>query len=186
MAAMVVRPPWLTSRNSSSSASTPARMAALLGGEAEVQNTHLVKIRPEGTEVPVFWIPGGGGLSVLAFREVSLRLGEAQPVYGFEAKVSLDSAPNSVGEIARRYVDDLVEALPDGPYLLLGFSFGSWVAFEMGVELRRRGKEVPLLCLFDSPLPVKRSRFDRTRIVAQRALYQARQLASVPLRAVSA
>src|SRR6185436_13560854 len=61
-------------------ASTPARMAALLRGEAELQDTHLVTIRPEGSDIPVFWIPGGGGLSVLAFREVSLRLGENQPV----------------------------------------------------------------------------------------------------------
>lgn len=160
-------------------ASTPARMAAFLSAEAEHQDTHLVSIRPEGSCVPVFWLPGGGGLSVLAFREISLRLGESQPVYGFEAKLSLDDAPDSIGEIARRYVEDLVEAFPEGPYLLLGFSFGSWVAFEMGVELRRRGKSVPLLCVFDSPLSVRRSLVDRSRILARRALYKTRGLAGI-------
>jgi thioesterase domain-containing protein/acyl carrier protein len=162
-------------------AATPAKMAAVLSAEAEHQDSHLVAIRPEGTDTPVFWLPGGGGLSVLAFREVSQRLGESQPVYGFEAKLSLDDAPESIPEIARRYVEDLVGAFPEGPYLLLGFSFGSWVAFEMGVELRRRGKSVPLLCVFDSPIPVERNVFDRSRILFQRTVYQARALSRMQL-----
>lgn len=155
-------------------ASTPARMTEVLTGAAEANASHIVAIRPEGPRVPIFWLPGGGGLSVLAFREVSMRLGEDQPVYGFEAKLSLENAPTSIPEIARRYVDDLVAAFPAGPYLLFGFSFGSWVAFEMGTELRRRGKDVPLLCVFDSPIPTARSRFERSRILAQRAGYHAK------------
>ena len=161
-------------------ASTPARMAAVLLGAAETSTSHLVTIRADGPRVPIFWLPGGGGLSVLAFREVSMRLGDDQPVYGFEAKLSLDDAPASIPEIARRYVDDLVAAFPAGPYLLFGFSFGSWVAFEMGVELRRRGREVPLLCVFDSPIPMARSPLDRSRILAQRAGYHAKNLAKTP------
>jgi aspartate racemase len=155
-------------------------MAAALGGEAERLDTHVVAIRPEGTKVPVFWLPGGGGLSVLAFREVSMRLGEEQPVYGFEAKLTPDATPKSIAQIARRYVDDLVEAFPDGPYLLFGFSSGSWVAFEMGVELHRRHKRVPLLCLFDSALPRRRGAFERGTILAQRARYHARNLLRLP------
>jgi acetoacetyl-CoA synthetase len=165
-------------------ASTPARMAAILGGEAERQDTHIVAIRTEGKKVPVFWLPGGGGLSVLAFRQVSMRLGEDQPVFGFEAKLTLDDAPASIAEIAHRYVDDLIKAFPDGPYLLFGFSFGSWVAFEMGVELNRRGKTVPLLCVFDSPIPVKRTPIERGTILAQRAGYHAKNLVKLPAKRV--
>lgn len=170
-------------------AATPARMAALLASEAEHQQTHLVAIRlPEHDtkRPPIFWLPGGGGLSVLAFREVSMRLGEDQPVYGFEAKLTLENAPRSIAEIAKRYVDDLLSAFPNGPYLLFGFSFGSWVAFEMGVELRARGKDVPLLCVFDSPIPVNRSAAERSKILAQRAGYHAKNIVKTPPRKVPA
>ncbi len=165
-------------------AATPARMAAVLSGEAERQETHIVGIRTEGTKTPVFWLPGGGGLSVLAFREVSARLGDDQPVFGFEAKLTLDNAPSSIPEIAHRYVDDLVKSFPCGPYLLFGFSFGAWVALEMGVELNRRGKDVPLLCVFDSAIPARRSALQRGTILAQRAGYHARNLVTVPPRDV--
>ena len=113
---------------------------------------------------------------MLAFREVSMRFPEGQPVYGFEAKLSLEDAPKSIPEIARRYVDDLVRSFPDVPYLLFGFSFGSWVAFEMAIELRRRGKEVPLLCVFDSAIPVARSLGARAVIAAERASYHGKQV----------
>lgn len=162
-------------------AATPERMVQALRADDGARGaSHIVPIRMpagRGASVPAFWLPGGGGLSVLAFREVSMRFPEGQPVYGFEAKLSLEDAPKSIPEIARRYVDDLVRSFPDVPYLLFGFSFGSWVAFEMAIELRRRGKEVPLLCVFDSAIPVARSLGARAVIAAERASYHGKQVA---------
>ncbi|MFD5466132.1 amino acid adenylation domain-containing protein [Kitasatospora sp. NPDC127059] len=49
-----------------------------------------------------------------------------------------------------RYAD-LVEALhPDGPYLLLGYSLGGNLAFEVAKELERRGRTVDALLLVDA------------------------------------
>lgn len=44
-------------------------------------------------------------------------------------------------------VSDLADALPDDdvPFVFYGHSFGSWVAFELTRELRRRGRPLPEL-----------------------------------------
>lgn len=39
----------------------------------------------------------------------------------------------------------------EGPYTLLGYSFGACVAFEMGVQLESSGETVKLLLLDGSP-----------------------------------
>src|SRR5262245_20440627 len=146
-------------------ASTPALMAKCLLSPQEEESTHLVPIKMSGSLPPVFWLPGGGGLSVFSFRDISYRLGERQPVYGFEARPRLSDAEPDLQSTARKYVRDLLEAFPRGPYLFLGFSAGSWTAFEMSVQLQQLGEEVPLLCLFDSPLPFRHNLFAKMRIL---------------------
>lgn len=166
-----------------SSASTIARMAVELQtphvqGVSTIVELHRGDGGPGGSvRPPVFWVPGGGGLSVLAFRQTSLRLGHDQPVYGFEARVDLVNAPTiSVEQIAAEYVSDLRKFYPSGPYWLFGYSLGAYTAFEMGVQLRRLGAEVGLLVLFDPALPIAMSWSQKARIVAQRAAYQTRTL----------
>ena len=166
-----------------SSASTIARMAVALQtphveGVSTIVKLHRGDGRPGGSgRPPVFWVPGGGGLSVLAFRQTSLRLGHDQPVYGFEARVDLVNAPTiSVEQIAAEYVSDLRKFYPSGPYWLFGYSLGAFTAFEMGVQLRRLGAEVGLLVLFDPAIPIALSWSQKARTLAQRAAYQTRNL----------
>lgn len=152
---------------------TVAAMAELLSGQASVDAASLlVPIRPGGTKVPVYWIPGGGGLSVMAFREVSARLGDDQPVYGVEADLDLSRAPRDLPGIAARYVREIQAFQPRGPYHLLGYSAGSWVAYEMGVQLRARGEEVALLAVFDMVVPGTLTPLQRGLVLAQRARFR--------------
>ena len=55
--------------------------------------------------------------------------------------------------MAARYLADVREVQPAGPYLLGGWSYGGVVAFEMARQLEAAGQEIALLALLDSELP---------------------------------
>lgn len=157
-------------------------MARLITGEVKIpQRSTMVPIQigtPERR--PVFWVPGGGGLSVLAFRQVSEAIGSQQTIYGFEASLESENEPSDVGAIADRYISSMRAVQAHGPYQLLGFSSGGWVAYEMGIRLVRAGEPVGLLVLLDPSLPLRLSRRDRVRTIAQRAAYYAKVLRRTP------
>jgi thioesterase domain-containing protein len=58
--------------------------------------------------------------------------------------------------MAAGYADRVQALHPDGPYKLLGWSFGGVVAHELAVELQRRGCEVKYLVLMDAALNVNK------------------------------
>jgi thioesterase domain-containing protein len=75
-------------------------------------------------------------------------------VYGMRL-VDLDR-PNedlTVEQVAESHAQVLCGRWENGPYILLGYSFGGLVAYEMARILLNRGKEIPLLALFDTPHP---------------------------------
>ncbi|HEX4620996.1 MAG TPA: AMP-binding protein, partial [Myxococcaceae bacterium] len=155
---------------------TPAGIAALIRGEVSVGGL-LVAIQPgKAGRPPVYWLPGGGGLSVMAFRRVSQLLGAGQPVYGLEAEHDLAHAPETLEGLAAKYIEAIKAHQPNGPYHLLGFSLGSFTAYEMAVQLRRRGDRVGLLCVFDTPPGDVLSRGEKWVVAAQRAAFRLRTL----------
>ena len=58
-----------------------------------------------------------------------------------------------VEDLAKRYMDEITSVQPEGPYHLLGLSFGGILAYEIAQQLSRRGADIPLLVLLDSVLP---------------------------------
>jgi thioesterase domain-containing protein len=100
-------------------------------------------------------VPGAGG-NVIGFYSLIRRLGTDRPVYGLQARgMDGEAAPHtSIEEMAACYVAAMREVQPEGPYLLCGHSFGSWVAFEIAQQLQRQGQRVELLALFNSPTPL--------------------------------
>ena len=137
------------------SAGTVRELAERLREGESASPEHLVAIQPRGSKPPLFCAhPGHGG--VICYLELAHHLGTDQPVYGFQSlDFDLDRDPHtSLEAMASRYVDNLLEARPEGPYLLAGWSFGGLVAYEMAQELHGRGREVELLVLFDCRLPM--------------------------------
>lgn len=106
----------------------------------------LVAIQPQGSRPPVFWLPGGFGTTALPFREVSLLLGPDQPVYGFEAEMpGPDEELESVPERAARFITEMRSLQPEGPYSLIGFCSGGYIAYEMARQLSAVGQRVAFL-----------------------------------------
>jgi amino acid adenylation domain-containing protein len=115
----------------------------------------LVEIQPGGSKWPIFCMPGGGG-NVIYLYHLARHLGSDQPFYGLQARgLDGEQAPHTqVEDIAAYNIEAMQSVQPQGPYLLAGHSFGSYVAFEMAAQLLEQGQEVALLAILDTQAPV--------------------------------
>jgi amino acid adenylation domain-containing protein len=131
---------------------TVADLAAKLREPALAQSSPLILLEPGGQGAPFFFVHPVGG-TILQYREFARRLGVQRPFYALQSP-ALEGNPLpadiSIEALARIYLDAVRKAVPKGPYLLGGWSFGGLVAFEMAQALRHTGEEVALLALLDS------------------------------------
>jgi len=76
-------------------------------------------------------------------------------VYGIQAQALLPGREAVLGleQMAAQYVADMQAVHPEGPYHLLGFSFGGLVAYEIAQQLTAQGAEVGLLAMLDTRQP---------------------------------
>jgi len=111
----------------------------------------LLPLRPSGTEIPLFCIHPMMGLSWCYSRLVSL-LSEEQPIYGLQARGigRAEPLPRTVEEMALDYLDQMRTVQPNGPYHLLGWSFGGHVAHAIATALQDQGQPTALLAILDA------------------------------------
>ncbi len=134
---------------------TLGSLAARLGrGTGAGPWSPLVAIQPRGGRVPLFFVHPVGG-QVLCYSDLARELGPDQPFYGLQAAdlARLGDEEASIEEMAARYVAAVRAVRPRGPYLLGGWSFGGFVAFEMAQQLTRAGEAVPLVAMLDTRPP---------------------------------
>jgi thioesterase domain-containing protein/acyl carrier protein len=108
----------------------------------------LVPIRAHGTSPPLYCIPGHGG-GVLFYRRLAGALSNEQPVYGLQS-IGLDggqSPKRTVEEMAAAYIEEIRAVQPDGPYCLVGYCLGAYVALEIAHRLQEEGDPVGLLAV---------------------------------------
>jgi len=98
-----------------------------------------------GRELPVY------GIHVPAETNL-LRPQSSQRRWGQRNRLSVQALP-SVEQLAQSYIREMRNVQPDGPYQILGASFGGVVAFEMARQLRAIGQRVQLLAMLDSFAP---------------------------------
>jgi thioesterase domain-containing protein/acyl carrier protein len=119
------------------------------------RSSPLVPIQPEGTKPPFFCVHAMGG-NVNNYYLLAHYLGREQPFYGLQAPPlhEVSEADSQIELMAARYVEAIREVQAFGPYRLGGYSFGSFVAYEMARQLRELGEEVSPLVLLDTYSPV--------------------------------
>ncbi|MEU5420325.1 type I polyketide synthase [Streptomyces sp. NPDC020799] len=113
----------------------------------------VLPLRADGDQRPLFCVHPGGGIG-WRYSGLLTHLGGRQPVYGIQAH-GLDgvSAPAAdAKEMVESYLGHLREVQPEGPYRLLGWSYGGTVAHVMATALQRAGEQVELLAMMDAPL----------------------------------
>ncbi|CAM5269158.1 thioesterase domain-containing protein [Streptomyces narbonensis] len=79
-------------------------------------------------------------------------LGPERPLYGLQARGLTPSELPAAGldSMVKDYLAQLRSVQPEGPYHLLGWSFGGLVAHALATRLRAEGQEVALLALMDA------------------------------------
>jgi thioesterase domain-containing protein len=105
------------------------------------------------TALPVFVVGGVGG-NVNNLRELALEIGVHRPFIGLQTRGVLGHRMfDTIEEAARDHLVNIRRHQAKGPYLLAGYSGGSFVAFEMAQQLRANGEEVGFLGILDSAAP---------------------------------
>ena len=93
--------------------------------------------------------PGG---NVLLYRDLAMRLGSDQPLYGLQAQ-GLDGKTDfytTFEEMATHYVAEMRKLQPEGPYYLAGYCLGGNICVEIARQLEDAGQEVALLAMLES------------------------------------
>jgi thioesterase domain-containing protein len=113
----------------------------------------MLPLRTTGKQSPLFCIHPAGGLATV-YQILAAHLDPDIPVYGLQAKGVERSEPphNSIEDMARCYIEAIRTIQPDGPYRLLGWSFGGTVALEMASQLESSGAIVEAIVLIDTNL----------------------------------
>jgi thioesterase domain-containing protein len=93
-------------------------------------------------------------------------LGDGRPVYGLQPPGADDRSEilYSVEALAARYISEVREVQPHGPYFLGGYSGGGVAAFEMARQLTASGDDVAFLGFLDSFSPALPQRSMRARL----------------------
>ncbi|WLI75811.1 amino acid adenylation domain-containing protein [Kosakonia sp. H02] len=134
----------------------------------------MLPLQPMGNKLPLFCLPPGGGLS-WSYAGLIPYLGEQQPIYGLQAsRLSSGQAQSSIHDIAKAYLAEIYKVQPEGPYALLGWSFGCHLAHEIATLLQKEKKEVSTLILVDGyPLGALYRQTVRSDEESLRALFEA-------------
>ncbi|MBC7302547.1 MAG: hypothetical protein H5T78_16590 [Nocardia sp.] len=109
----------------------------------------VLPIRPRSAYVdgvPLFCLAGE---AVLAWNYAGLlaHSDSRVPIYGLQASIE----PRTIGDYAARYLTEIRRIAPHGPYQLLGWSAGGFVAHEVAVRLRTAGEHVRVVLLATDP-----------------------------------
>lgn len=105
---------------------------------------------PAHVPAPLFCVHPAAGVG-WEYGALAPHLGPDRALYTLQARGLKDPAalPGSVEEIAEDYLREVREVQPNGPYCLLGWSFGGAVAHGMATRLRAEGEQVGLLAILD-------------------------------------
>lgn len=120
-------------------------------GAGAAKATTVACVQRGDAERPRLWFVHDLHGSAFRVRHLAAALGADQPVWSFESPLLAGWRNRNTGldTFAARYVTDLLEAQPEGPYLLAGYSFGGICAYEMARQIERSGREVAFVGVVD-------------------------------------
>src|SRR5580698_6922539 len=151
-------------------APTIAALADLLGQATLPRFLPFVQLKAGSEKPPILIAPGLGGR--VNFFQLAKHIRTGHPIYGIQSKGTdgMEEPFERVEDMAKFYLGALKELQPQGPYILIGYSFGGLVALEMAQRLSEDGKKIGLLVLIDSyPHPRYMSARQRLLLGLQRS-----------------
>ncbi|KAG6848572.1 putative NRPS-like protein biosynthetic cluster, partial [Arthromyces matolae] len=128
------------------------RLASVALSTTPPEYNPVVCFNPAGSKPPLFLIHPGVG-EVLVFINLARELADDRPVYALRARgFDANQLPfTTFSEMVECYTSAIEQTYPSGPYYLGGYSFGGAVAFEVGKQLKGKGKDVAWVGVFNLP-----------------------------------
>jgi amino acid adenylation domain-containing protein len=115
----------------------------------------LVLLKPSEHKLPLFCVhPLGGNL--FDYYTLSKKLDPQRPIYGLQPRgIDGKQQPNDrIEDMASYFIQVIQTVQQQGPYFILGYSFGGIVAFEIARQLTKQGEKVAFLGLVDIRCPI--------------------------------
>ncbi|NMN94232.1 amino acid adenylation domain-containing protein [Antrihabitans stalactiti] len=131
----------------------------------------ILPIRATGDGEPLFCVHPASGLAwcYAGFAEL---IDQGRPIYGLQAPELTGGDPlRTLYAYADRYVTEMRAVQPNGPYNVLGWSLGGFIAQAIAAKLREEGEEVNLLANLDAGLD-KRSADPGPQITPGQLVYE--------------
>ncbi|WP_448621140.1 acetoacetate--CoA ligase [Geodermatophilus sp. URMC 65] len=154
---------------------TPRGLARAVAAATPYEDGGVAVLRA-GTGRPVVLVADAWGQLNL-YAGLVRRLATDRPVLGLQPRLTgPDGGHWAIEEVAARALTQLREVQPEGPYSLVGYSFGGLVAAAMATSLEADGEPVAWLGLLDVRPP--RAALGRRELAAQRWLGRLRTLLS--------
>jgi thioesterase domain-containing protein len=130
---------------------------------------YAIPLQAKGTGRPLFVMPQLNG-ELFQMRSALMGLGEEFPVIGIQIqyrRATMDYLTD-LPSIARDATQAICKKDPHGPYSLVGYSYGGFLAFEVACQLVDLGKEVAHVVVIDTgpgPSGAKQKWIQRVRSI---------------------
>jgi len=145
----------------------------------------FVQVRSGSVKPPIFIVHGFSG--TVQCNELAREIRSGHPIYGVQAKGidGLEKPFNRVEDMASFYLDALAKSYVEGPYVLIGYSFGGLIALEMSQRLLENEQGIAMLVLLHTfPHPRFLSAGQRAHLLAKRIARQFSEIRRVPSKSV--
>lgn len=135
---------------------TVEKMASVLRKEYECDTeSSIVKIQSgkSTSTLPLFLIHPVGG-NIFCYKSLIESLGDNFTIYGIQSP-SISGGLNNLNtldKITDFYIKEIKKVQQQGPYCIVGWSFGGVVGFEIARKLKSNGDKIKTLTLLDSYL----------------------------------
>ena len=134
---------------------TIAELAKIIRTGDTPEWSPLVLLKPGDNSSPLFCVhPIGGNL--FDYYTLSKKLDYQRPIYGLQPRGIDGKQPpiDRIEDMASYFIQAIQTIQPQGPYFILGYSFGGIVAFDLARQLTEQGEKVAFLGLLDIRCPV--------------------------------
>jgi len=131
-----------------------AKIVEQSSGYSQDEDGLAVQFRGGGSREPLFFVHDGWG-GIMFVRELAKLLQTDRAIYGLRPP-ALDGKqfiPRTIEAVAAGYIQAVRQKQACGPYMLVGYSFGGFVAFEMARQLTASGESVRFLGIIDASKP---------------------------------
>ncbi|PYH35612.1 thioesterase domain protein [Aspergillus neoniger CBS 115656] len=115
------------------------------------QYVPAVKLQPNGNKTPLWLVHPAAGEALIFINMAKLITD--RPVFAFRARGFHHKEPyfTSIDECIRTYHSAMKKLQPNGPYAILGYSYGTMLAFELAKYIEKEGDQVQYLAGLNRP-----------------------------------